>query len=67
MINILFLVSSFRKKDFLRIGQKIYKFTNNSMRNRGTYSTAILTNLVRNISTKFEANPSIGSRRNRKW
>ena len=49
----------------LRIGQKMHKITHNSMKNTG--STAILRNLVgvhqRNIHTKFEANPSSGSRK----
>ena len=59
-----FLISGYIEEDFLRIGQKLHKITNNSMKNRG--STTILTNLVgvhpRNIHTKFEANPCSGLR-----
>ena len=46
------------KKRVLRVGQRLYKITNNYMINKG--STPFLTNLVgvhpRNIYTKFEAN-----------
>ena len=63
-IHTRFLVSGFIEDDFLRIGQKLNKITNNSMKNRG--STPILTNLVgvhpRNIHTKFEANLCRGLR-----
>ena len=36
-----FLISGFIEADFLRIGQKLYKITHNSIRNSG--STLILT------------------------
>ena len=59
-----FLVSGFIEEEFLRIGQKLHKITHNSIKNRD--STPILTNLVgvyiRNINTKFEANPCSSSR-----